>query len=109
MRASISFSHGELGAFCRQREIRGPAFLVSARRDGLRPDGDVDVLVEFKPDRIPAPFGITRMEEEPSASSGGRKVHVRTPDDLDILWSAVEEGFSPLTYVLETAPARDRN
>lgn len=44
--------------------------------------GDIDVLVEFDPDHIPGLLGIARMERELSALFGGRKVDLRTPEDL---------------------------
>ncbi len=40
------------------------------------------MLVEFEPGRIPGLFGIARMERELSALLGGRKVDLRTPEDL---------------------------
>jgi hypothetical protein len=48
----------------------------------FRPDSDVDLLVEFEPDAIPGLFGMARLERELSALFGGRKVDLRTPEDL---------------------------
>lgn len=52
----------------------------------LRPDftedSDVDVLVECEPGHIPGLFATARMERELSALLGGRKVDLRTPQDL---------------------------
>ena len=51
-------------------------------RPDFRPDSDLDLLVEFEPDRVPGLFGIARMERELSALLGGQKVDLRTPQDL---------------------------
>ena len=40
------------------------------------------MLVEFEPDRAPGLLGIAGMEIELSALFGGRKVDLRTPEDL---------------------------
>jgi hypothetical protein len=40
--------------FCQKHGIRRLADYGSALRDDFRPDSDVDILVEFEPDRIPS-------------------------------------------------------
>ena len=59
----------------------GPAY---RRPDGVQiaPDSDIDVLVEFEPDRIPGLLGIAAMELQMSELFGGQKVDLRTPEDL---------------------------
>jgi predicted nucleotidyltransferase len=71
-----------IASFCRERGIRRLAIFGSALRSDFGPDSDIDVLVEFEPERIPGLFGIARMERELSALLGGRKVDLRTPEDL---------------------------
>jgi predicted nucleotidyltransferase len=71
-----------LAAFCRDHGIRRLAIFGSALREGFRPDSDVDVLVEFEPDRLPGLLGMARLERELSSLFGGRKVDLRTPEDL---------------------------
>ena len=51
-------------------------------REEMTPESDVDLLVEFEPDRVPGLFGIARMEWELSVLLGGLKVDLRTPQDL---------------------------
>ena len=46
------------------------------------PDSDVDLLVEFEPDQEPGFFGLARMERELVGLLEGRKVDLRTPEDL---------------------------
>ena len=82
MNASISIPREPVAAFCREHGIRWLAVFGSALRDDFRPDSDVDVLVEFDPSRIPTLFDVAGMEMELSEILGGRKVDLRTPEDL---------------------------
>lgn len=58
------------------------AILGSALRDDFEQGSDVDVLVDFEPGRTPGFFKLFEMEEELSGLFGGRKVDMRTPEDL---------------------------
>ena len=40
------------------------------------------MLVDFDPNHVPGLFGIARMERELSRVLGGRKVDLRTAEDL---------------------------
>lgn len=71
-----------IASFCREHHIRKLAIFGSALRSDFRPDSDIDLLVEFEPSHVPGLFGIARMERELSALLGGRKVDLRTPEDL---------------------------
>ena len=82
MNKNVTFSREQLVAFCRKHGIRRLAIFGSALRDDFRPDSDLDVLVEFAPDRIPTLLQIAAMERELSQIFGGRKVDLRTPEDL---------------------------
>jgi predicted nucleotidyltransferase len=68
--------------FCRRRHIRRLAIFGSALRSDFKESSDIDILVEFEPEHIPGLFGMARMERELSALLGGRKVDLRTPEDL---------------------------
>jgi predicted nucleotidyltransferase len=82
MNREISIPKDALARFCRERGIRLLAVFGSALRADFGPDSDIDLLVEFEPDRIPTLFDIAGMEQELSALLGGRKVDLRTPEDL---------------------------
>jgi len=82
MMAHVELHKEQIASFCRERHIRRLAIFGSALRSDFRPDSDIDLLVEFEPDHIPGLFGIARMERELSALLGGRKVDLRTPEDL---------------------------
>jgi predicted nucleotidyltransferase len=78
----IQVPNQELASFCRRHHIRRLAFFGSVLRDDFSPDSDVDVLVEFEPASVPGLFGLARMERELATLLGGRKVDLRTPEDL---------------------------
>lgn len=80
--AQIELHKERTAAFCRKWHIRRLAVFGSALRPDFRPDSDIDLLVEFEQDHTPGLFGIARMERELSALLGGRKVDLRTPEDL---------------------------
>ncbi len=82
MRARINIPKDEIAAFCRQHHIRRLALFGSMLREDFGPDSDIDVLVEFEPGHVPGLFGMARLERELSALFGGRKVDLRTPEDL---------------------------
>lgn len=80
--AQIKLDQEQIASFCRERHIRRLSIFGSALRPDFRPDSDLDLLVEFEPDRAPGLIGIARMEREMSALLEGRKVDLRTPEDL---------------------------
>jgi len=82
MNPKISMPKDAVAAFCREYGSRRLAVFGSALRADFHPDSDIDLLVEFEPDRVPGLFGIARMERELSAILGGQKVDLRTPQDL---------------------------
>jgi len=72
----------KIADFCRRHHIRRLSVFGSALRDDFREDSDVDILVEFEPGHVPGLLKLARMERELSQLLGGRKVDLRTPDDL---------------------------
>jgi len=76
------FSRKEIADFCRLNHIRKLSLFGSVLRDDFRSGSDVDVLVEFEIGHVPGFFRIFEMEEELSSLLGGRKVDLRTPEDL---------------------------
>jgi predicted nucleotidyltransferase len=82
MRLRIDIPKDTIAEFSRRNYIRRLAIFGSALRDDFGTNSDIDILVEFEPDRAPGFFGIARMERELSALLGGRKVDLRTPEDL---------------------------
>jgi predicted nucleotidyltransferase len=74
-------SKDKLAGFCKKNHIRKLSLFGSAIRGELGPDSDIDLLVEFEQDHTPGLFSIVRMEIELTETLG-RKVDLRTPDDL---------------------------
>ena len=71
----------EMETFCRRNHITKMSLFGSALRDTLEPGSDIDILVEFDKNHMPGLFDISRMEIELSETIG-RKVDLRTPEDL---------------------------
>lgn len=81
MSVKINVNQEEIAEFCRRSHIRRLALFGSVIRDDFREDSDVDVLVEFDPGY---PVGLIRMAgmEIELSRILGRKVDLRTPEDL---------------------------
>ena len=71
----------EIGEFCRRYHIRKLSFFGSVLSENFGPDSDIDVLVEFEPGRAVGLLRMAGMEIELSELFG-RKVDLRTPEDL---------------------------
>ena len=71
-----------LAALCRRRRIRRLSLFGSTLKGLARPDSDVDLLVEFERGMEPGLIGLSAMEAELSKLYGGRKVDLRTANDL---------------------------
>jgi uncharacterized protein len=80
--AMITLDREKIAAFCREHHVGRLALFGSALREDFGPESDIDVLVEFEPEHTPGLLGIARLERELSAIFGGRKVDLRTPEDL---------------------------
>jgi len=99
-RVAIPVPHEAIADFCRERGIRRLAFFGSVIRDDFRSDSDVDVLVEFEPDRIPGLITLAGYQSELSKLLG-REVDLRTPGDLskyfrdEVLTEAKDEYVAP--------------
>ena len=74
-------SKEELAAFCHRNHIRKIALFGSALRDELKPDSDIDLLVEFETHHVPGLISLAGMEIELTGILG-RKVDIRTARDL---------------------------
>jgi predicted nucleotidyltransferase len=72
----------KLADFCKRNRIRRLLLFGSAMKGELRNDSDIDLLVEFHPADAPSLFDLARMERELSKILGGRKVDLRTPNEL---------------------------
>ncbi len=101
MSTQLPIPNDQLAAFCRAHGIRRMAVFGSALRSDFGTDSDIDLLVEFDPDRIPGLLGISGMELELSDLLDGRKVDLRTPEDLSRYFRAAVLAEAEVQYVRE--------
>lgn len=100
--ANIDVDHEAIARFCEANGIRRLALFGSVLRTDFRPDSDVDVLVEFKPGTPVGLFDIARMELELTPILDGRKVDLRTAEDLSRYFRDEVTSMAELQY----APGR---
>ena len=82
MHESLNLDEATLARFCEQHHIRRLALFGSQLKGTAGPESDIDLLVEFDPDAHPTLLDMAQMEIELSHRLGGRKVDVRTAEDL---------------------------
>jgi hypothetical protein len=73
-------SKKRLAVFCRKHHIRKLSLFGSALGKEFNDQSDIDILVEFEKGKVPG-FEIVNIETELMRLSG-RKVDLRTPNDL---------------------------
>lgn len=77
---ALDIDGAAVAVFCSRHGIRRLLVFGSAARGDLRPDSDVDILVEFKPG-VAVGFHFITMQEELSELLG-RRVDLVTPGFL---------------------------
>ncbi|MCL4490395.1 MAG: nucleotidyltransferase family protein [Nitrospirae bacterium] len=80
-KATVQLPKDKITEFCKRNGIRKLSLFGSVLKGSAKPDSDVDLLVEFDPRHTPGLFGLTNMELELTKILG-RKVDLRTPEDL---------------------------
>lgn len=71
-----------LASVCRRHRIRRLSLFGSTLKGTNHSDSDVDLLVEFEPDAKPSLLTMAGIEIELSPLLDGRKVDLRTAQDL---------------------------
>ncbi|MDX1402521.1 MAG: nucleotidyltransferase family protein, partial [Kiloniellales bacterium] len=93
-RIRIPIPQTALRNFCRRHHIQKLSLFGSVLSKEFGPDSDIDVLVEFDPERTPSLFDMVAMQEELSELFNGRAVDLKTAGELsryfvdDVLRSA---------------------
>jgi predicted nucleotidyltransferase len=82
MTARLPLDPDALATLCRRHHIRRLSLFGSVLKGTARPDSDVDLLVEFTPGKEPGLLGLAGIEIELSQLLGGRRIDLRTPQDL---------------------------
>ena len=70
MSSRLPIARNKIAAFCRKHGIRRFSLFGSVLRDDFGPDGDVDVVVEFRPDVRFGLFELVDMQDELSQIVG---------------------------------------
>jgi predicted nucleotidyltransferase len=82
MTAQLPFKRDALAALCERHRIRRLSLFGSVLKGTAGPDSDVDLLVEFEQGAAPSLLDLADIEQELSDLLAGRRVDVRTPEDL---------------------------
>jgi predicted nucleotidyltransferase len=82
MRDAVFPDPEALVSICERHRIRRLSVFGSTLRGTTRSDSDLDLLVEFEPHAKPGLIGMARIEIELSSLLNGRKVDLRTAEDL---------------------------
>jgi len=82
MTLQVVVDKARVAEFCRKHHVRRLALFGSVLGEGFGPQSDVDVLVEFEEGHVPGLIRLAGIERELSEVMGGRKVDLRTPQDL---------------------------
>lgn len=73
----------KLAAICRKYGVKKMSLFGSAARNELRPDSDVDLMVEFKRSSKTSTFDIVDMQDSLSPLFGKRVVNIAGPQILE--------------------------
>ena len=73
----------KLAAICRKYGVRKMSVFGSAARNELRPDSDIDLLVEFKTAGNSTLFDLVHLQDELSPLFGNRQIHIAGPEILE--------------------------
>ncbi len=79
---NIKYDKALIQAFCETNGISQLCLFGSVLTDQFGPESDIDVLVDFLPDRVPGFFKLATLEAELTELFGRRKIDLRTPQDL---------------------------
>jgi uncharacterized protein len=82
MSPHLAIPQAALSQFCSRHGVERLSLFGSVQKGTARPDSDIDFLVEFETGAKPTLFDLASMEEELSQLLGGRRVDIRTPNEL---------------------------
>lgn len=96
-RAKIEIPKEKLAEFCHRHHIRKLSLFGSVLTESFTPESDVDVLVEFEPERTPGMLRMAGLELELSELLG-RKVDLRTAAELSRYFREEVVGSGEIQY-----------
>ena len=97
----VKVPRAELTDYCRRNGIRMLALFGSVLTDRFSDSSDIDVLVELEPDTRAGFLRMAAMERELSALFGGRKVDLRTPNELSRHFRDEVMGSAAIQYAAQ--------
>ena len=80
---TVAVSRAALQELAQRYRIRRLVLFGSAARGELKPDSDIDLMVEFEDGESPSLGGMVDLQDALAALFGGRKVDVATPSILN--------------------------
>ncbi len=101
MHKSLNLEASELARLCTRHHIRRLALFGSQLKGTAGPDSDIDLLVDFLPDAHPTLLDMAQIEIDLSQALGGRKVDLRTPQDLSRYFRDEVVRAAQVQYVAE--------
>lgn len=78
----LSLDQDALARLCQRHRITRLSLFGSVLKGEDRPDSDIDLLVEFETGAEPGLLGLAAIEAELAALLDGRRVDLRTAQDL---------------------------
>lgn len=81
-RSGVDVSYPRLRELCRRYHVKRLSLFGSAARGDLRPDSDIDLMIEFEPGRAPSLWESTDMADDFSALFDKRRVDLVPPSVL---------------------------
>lgn len=79
---NIEYDREKVKAFCKANGISRLSLFGSVLTDQFGPESDIDVLVDFLPDRTPGFFQLAALEAGLTELFCHRRIDLRTPQDL---------------------------
>lgn len=99
MHRSLDIDQATLAGVCQRHQVRRLSLFGSQLKGTAGPDSDIDLLVEFDPDAHPTLLDLAQIEIELSQALGGKKVDVRTPEDLSRFFRSDVLRMAEVQYV----------
>ncbi|MBI3941558.1 MAG: DUF2442 domain-containing protein [Chloroflexi bacterium] len=109
MQHCIPIAPDILEAFCRRNHISRLSLFGSTTKGTSHAGSDIDLLVEFEPDCEPGLIGLAGTEMELSELLDGKKVDLRTPQDLSRYFRDEVLATAEVQYELQVADAQATN
>ncbi len=79
---ALRIPRAKLAALCRKYGIRKLSLFGSAARNELTPESDIDLMVEFDPEKAPSLWSAPEMEGALSELFGKRRIDLAPPSIL---------------------------